>query len=86
MFIVKATEETEAGVMPGEELIADYTIIEVKSWEEAMEWARRFPARHGEDEDGEIEIRQLFELDDFEPGESVERFRRFRQMEAAKQR
>ena len=55
------------------ELIAGYTIIQVKSREEALEWARRFPNPH--DEDGEIEIRQLFELEDFAPGEAIERFR-----------
>jgi hypothetical protein len=55
------------------ELLAGYTIIQVKSKEEAMEWASRFPNPHNED--GEIEIRQLFELDDFGPGEAVERFR-----------
>ncbi len=57
------------------ELIAGYTIIQVKSREEAMEWARRFPAPFGEDREGEIEIRQLFELEDFAPGDAVERFR-----------
>ena len=46
------------------ELIAGYTLIQVKSREEAMEWARRFPAPFGETEEGEIEIRQLFELED----------------------
>jgi hypothetical protein len=55
------------------ELIAGYTIIQVKSREEAVEWARRFPNPH--DEDGEIEIRQLFELEDFTQGEAIERFR-----------
>jgi hypothetical protein len=55
------------------ELIAGYTIIQVKSREEALEWARRFPNPH--DEDGEIEIRQLFELEDFTQGEAIERFR-----------
>ncbi len=62
------------------ELIAGYTLIQVKSRDEAMEWARRFPAPFGEGRDGEIEIRQLFELDDFTPGDAVERFRA---MEAA---
>ena len=47
------------------ELIAGYWIIQVKSREEAMEWARRAPAPH-EGGDGEIEIRQFFELEDFE--------------------
>ena len=57
------------------ELIAGYTLIQVKSREEGLEWARRFPAPHGEGTDGEIEVRPLFELEDFAPGASVERFR-----------
>ena len=57
------------------EIVAGYTLIQVKSREEAVEWARRFPAPFGEDRDGEIEVRQLFELDDFEPSEAVDRFR-----------
>lgn len=57
------------------ELIAGYTLIQVRSREEAMEWARRFPAPHGEHSDGEIEVRQLFELEDFEPSDVLERFR-----------
>jgi hypothetical protein len=61
------------------ELIAGYTLIQVRSREEAMEWARRFPAPFGENADGEIEVRQLFELDDFEPGPEIERFRKIEQ-------
>ncbi len=128
MTIVKATKDTEAGVMPEEkliaemakyheelvkagalldasgrqpsskgmritfsggkrtvtdgpfaetkELIAGYTIIQVKSKEEALEWAKRFPAPHGEEADGEIEIRQLYELEDFGPSKEMERFRK----------
>ncbi|CAN5723830.1 YciI family protein [soil metagenome] len=56
------------------ELIAGYTIIQVKSWEEGMEWVKRFPPPHG-DADCEIEVRRLFELDDFTPSESIDRFR-----------
>jgi hypothetical protein len=63
------------------ELVAGYTLIQVRSREEAMEWARRFPAPFGEQADGEIEVRQLFELEDFEPGPAVERFR---ELDAAK--
>lgn len=126
MIIVKATKESEAGVMPeqrvfdamatyheelqkagvlldasglhpsskawrieysggkrtvidgpfaeAKELIAGYTLIQVKSREEAVEWARRFP--NPGNQDGEIEVRQLFELEDFEPSEAVERFRK----------
>ncbi len=126
MILVKASEDSEKGVMPGEEvfgamasyheelaragalldasglqpsakgwrithsggktsvvdgpfaeskeLVAGYTIIRVKSREEAMEWTRRFP--NPGMKDGEIEVRQLFELEDFRPSESLERFRR----------
>jgi hypothetical protein len=50
------------------ELIAGYTLIQVRSREEAMEWARRFPAPFGRTGDGgEIEVRQLYEQEDFEP-------------------
>src|SRR5438445_237571 len=34
------------------EVIAGYTIIQVKSREEAFEWAKRFPPPHGEDKEG----------------------------------
>jgi hypothetical protein len=57
------------------ELLAGYTLIQVRSREEAMEWARRFPAPFGEHADGEIEVRQLFELDDFEAGPEIDRLR-----------
>lgn len=127
MIIVKATKDSEAGVMPEEKLIAEmakyheelvkagtlldasglqpsskgwrikysgtkrtvidgpfteakeltagYTIIQVKSREEAMEWTRRFPNPAVDGKEGEIEIRQLFELEDFGPSEAVQRFR-----------
>jgi len=65
------------------ELIAGYTLIQVRSREEAMEWARRFPAPFGASADGEIEVRQLYEMDDFPPSESIERFR---ELEVEKQR
>ena len=57
------------------ELIAGYTLIQVKSKEEAIEWAKRFPNPHGEGSNSEIEVRQLFELEDFGPSEAVDRFR-----------
>jgi hypothetical protein len=128
MILVKATRDTEAGVMPGEdsfaematyheqlskagilvdpsglqpsskgwrirysgtgkavtdgpfaetkELLAGYTIIKVNSRSEALEWTKRFPNPAGEGAQCEIEVRQLFELDDFGPSRSVDRFRR----------
>lgn len=45
------------------ELIAGYWLWQVKSREEAIEWAKRIPNPTGEE--GEIELRQIFEADDF---------------------
>jgi len=119
MILVKATKDSEAGLMPSEEmlsamvkagvmldgaglqpsskgarvrfsgdkrtaidgpfaetkeLIAGYWIIQVKSKEEAIEWIKRCPNPHNED--SEIEIRQMFELEDFSPSEAIEHHRR----------
>ena len=57
------------------ELVAGYTIIQVRSREEALEWTRRFPVPHGEDADAEIEVRQMFELEDFAASNAIEQFR-----------
>ena len=57
------------------ELIAGYTVIQVKSGAEAREWAKRFPAPFGASRDGEIEVRQVYELDELGPAESIGRFR-----------
>ena len=55
------------------ELIAGYWIIKVKSREEAIAWAKRVPAPFGEGQDAEIEVRQFFEMEDFAPGEAIDR-------------
>ncbi len=57
------------------ELIAGYTLIQVRSRDEAMEWARRFPNPVGAGQPAEIEVRQLYEVDDFPPGDTTERFK-----------
>ena len=129
MVMVKATKDSEAGVMPSEELlaamakfneemvkagvmldgnglqasskgarvrfsgdkrtvidgpfaetkelVAGYWILQVKSKAEAIEWIKRCPNPHYED--SEIEIRQMFELDDFGDSEAVEHHRRLDQ-------
>ncbi len=126
MIIVKATKDSEAGVMPSEDLIADmatyhetlqkegvlldasglqpsskgwrikysgdrrtvidgpfaetkeliagYTLIQTRSKDEAIEWTKRFPNPAVDGKEGEIEARQLFELEDFGPSEAMERF------------
>jgi hypothetical protein len=57
------------------EIIAGYWVINVKSREEALEWAKKVPAPHGENAEGEIEVRQFFELDDFAPSEAIDQAR-----------
>jgi hypothetical protein len=57
------------------ELIGGYWMIRVKSKEEALEWANRAPCPHGEGAEGEIEIRQVFELDELGPSQAVDRAR-----------
>jgi len=53
------------------ELVAGFWVIQVKSKEEAIEWAKRVPF-----EDGEVELRPFFELEDFAPGPAIEHHRR----------
>src|SRR5271167_4897505 len=67
---------TDGPFAESKELIAGYTLIRTNSREEALDWARRFPSPFGEEAEGEIEVRQLYELDDFAPGDAVERFRK----------
>ena len=67
------------------ELIAGYWIIEVKSLEEAVEWVKRVPNPTGEE--AQIEIRQVFEAEDFDMSpELEEQNRRLREQAAAGQR
>ena len=74
MVLVKASEDSEAGVMPGsdelaemgqynEELVAGFSLWEVQSMDEALEWVKRSPSSANVPID--IEIRPLLELEDF---------------------
>src|SRR5438132_7353938 len=47
------------------ELIAGFWLWQVKSLEEAIEWVKRCPNPHAGD--SEVEIRQVFEMEDFAP-------------------
>jgi hypothetical protein len=67
------------------ELIAGYWIIEVKSLDEAIEWVKRVPNPTGVE--SEIEIRQVFEAEDFDMSdELLEQNRRLREQASAGQR
>jgi hypothetical protein len=56
------------------ELVAGYWIMQCRSLAEAVEWIRRCPNPHYEE--SEIEIRQLFELEDFGESPAVEHHRK----------
>ena len=64
------------------ELIAGYWIIQAKSMEEAIEWVKRVPNPH--EEDGEIEIRQFFELEDFGESPAIDHHRKVNKALSAK--
>lgn len=59
------------------ELIAGYWLWQVKSKQEAIEWAKRCP--NPNPEDCEIEIRRVFEMEDFAPSEAVDQERELRE-------
>src|SRR6516225_4301385 len=52
---------TDGPFIEAKEVVGGYWIIQTKSKEEAVEWARRVPAAEGD----VIEIRQIFEMCDF---------------------
>lgn len=56
------------------ELVAGYWIVQMKSLQEAIEWIKRCPNPHNEE--SEIEIRQMYELEDFGDSEAVDHHRR----------
>ena len=60
-FIKGKTTVTDGPYIESKEVLGGYWIVNMKSKEEAIEWARRCPAAEGDI----IEIRQVFEMSDF---------------------
>ena len=60
---------TDGPFAEAKEVLGGYWMIQVKSREEAIEWAKRCPGGDNE----VIEIRQVQEIEDFEPSEGIER-------------
>lgn len=75
---------TDGPFAEAKELVAGFWLIQAKSRDEAIDWAKRVPF-----EDGEVEVRPLFELEDFpvDPAEQPDGWReneqRFRDTSAA---
>ena len=57
------------------ELVAGYTIIDVKSREEAIAWTKRFPNPALDGGEAEIEVRPFIPLEDFGDGPAVQKAR-----------
>ena len=55
---------TDGPFAEAKELVAGYTLIDVGSREEALEWVKRWPVEDGDGE-VELELRELYESDDF---------------------
>jgi hypothetical protein len=55
------------------EMIAGYSLLEVKTLAEAIEWAKRAPfgATVQDGEEAVVELRPLFDPSDFDPGKGV---------------
>jgi hypothetical protein len=66
---------TDGPFTEAKELVAGYTIIQVQSRQEAIELTKRFPNPAGDGKECEIEVRQLFELEDFGASKAIDRFR-----------
>jgi hypothetical protein len=64
-FSGKSSTVVDGPFTEAKELIAGFWIWQVKSLEEAIEWVKRCPNPHPVD--SEIEIRQVFEMEDFAP-------------------
>ncbi|MEJ7758207.1 MAG: YciI family protein [Gemmatimonadaceae bacterium] len=62
---------TDGPFAEAKELVAGFSIVDVKSKEEAIEWVRRWPPMDGNG-NVEIEIRPLYELSDFGDSEALE--------------
>lgn len=59
-FVGGQTRVVDGPFAETKELVAGFWLIQVKSKEEAIEWVKRVPFH-----DGEIEIRQVLEIEDF---------------------
>ncbi len=64
---------TDGPFTEAKEVVGGYWIIQVKSREEALEWASRIPGRENET----VEVRRMFDITDFDPETQKEIQKRF---------
>ena len=68
------SQVTDGPFTEAKEVVGGYWIIEVKSREEALEWASRIPAS---DDEMVVEVRRMFDLTDFDPETQTEIQKKF---------
>ncbi len=88
---VKFAKDGKVSVIDGpfaetKELIAGYWVINVKSLQEAIDWAKKSPNPHGDGAETAIEIRQFFELEDFGENQAVDDARKLGKKLAAQKK
>jgi hypothetical protein len=68
---------TDGPFAESKELVAGFWILQAKSQDEIIEWLKRAPFRPSPEFEGdpEVEIRQIFELDEFLEGPAIDRAR-----------
>ena len=66
-FAGKKCTVTDGPFAETKELIAGFWLWKVKSMDEAVEWLKRCPNPH--DDEGDVEIRQVFDPEDFAPSD-----------------
>jgi len=74
---------TDGPFTEAKELIAGYSIFNVASKQEAIEWLKKWPTLDGHG-NVELELRQLYELEDLGAGEGIEHHARLREQLAAR--
>src|SRR5882724_9738374 len=79
-FSGKNRTVTDGPFAETKELVAGFSILQVKSLEEAIEWVKRSPNCHAGE--SEAEIRQVFEPEDFAPAFSEEDIQQEKQVRA----
>lgn len=85
---VKFAKDGKVSVIDGpfaetKELIAGFWVINAKSLQEAIDWAKKAPNPHGDGAETAIEIRQFFEVEDFGDSQVVEDARKLEKKIAA---
>jgi hypothetical protein len=77
----KTRSVVEGPFIETKDLVAAFTIIDVGSREEALEWSKKYPNPSNDGGVTEIEVRPFYELEDLPQSKALERFREMHELE-----